>query len=77
MIYNENLNAILLDAIPMNFYKKLCGSGTLYIVLFAVFLVTSTVISTVSRQNPTLLDIPKNYHLKVLMRLFITLNISP
>ena len=27
-------------------YKKVCGSCTLYIVLFAVFLVTSTVIST-------------------------------
>ena len=47
MIYNETLNAIPLNAIPLNVYKKLCGSCTLYIVLFAVFLVKSTVISTV------------------------------
>ena len=42
MIYNETVNTI-----PLNDYKKVCGSCTLYIVLFAVFLVTSTVISTV------------------------------
>ena len=47
MIYNETLNAILLNTIPLNDYKKVCGSFTLYIVLFAVFLVTGTVISTV------------------------------
>ena len=39
MIYNETLNTILL-----NDYE--CGSCTLYIVLFVVFLVTSLVIST-------------------------------
>ena len=27
--------------------KKVCGSSTIYIVLFAIFLVTSTVISSV------------------------------
>ena len=42
MIYNETLNAITL-----NDYKKVCGSCTLYIVLFAVFFVTRTVISRV------------------------------
>ena len=42
MIYNETLTAI-----PLNDYKKVCSSCTLYIVLFAVFLVTSTVISVV------------------------------
>ena len=42
MIYNEILNAI-----PLNNYKKVYNSCTPYIVLFAVFLVTSTVISTV------------------------------
>ena len=42
IIYNGTLNAI-----PLNDYKKVCGSCTLYIVLFAVFLVTNTVISTV------------------------------
>ena len=39
MAYNETLNVSLSD------YK--CGSCTLCTVLFAVFLVTSTVISTV------------------------------
>ena len=43
MIYNETLNKILL-----NDYKKVCGSCTLYIVFFALFLETSTVISVFS-----------------------------
>ena len=47
MLYNETLNDILLDAILLNGYEKVCGSCTLYIVLFAVFLITSTVISSV------------------------------
>ena len=47
MIFNGTLNVILLNAIPLNDYKKVCGSCTLYIVLFAVFLVTITAISTV------------------------------
>ena len=47
MICNKTLNAILLNTIPLNDYKKVCGSCTLYIALFDVFLVTSTVISTV------------------------------
>ena len=38
MIYNETLNTI-----PLNDYKKVCGSCTLYIILFVVFLVTSSV----------------------------------
>ena len=42
LIYNGTLNAI-----PLNVYKKVCGYCTLYIVLFVVFLVTSTVISSV------------------------------
>ena len=33
MIYNE-----ILDEIPFNTYKKVCGSCTLYIVLFVIFL---------------------------------------
>ena len=40
MIYNETLNTI-----PLNDYKNVCGYCTLYIVLFVVFLVTSTAIS--------------------------------
>ena len=55
MIYNETLNTI-----PLNDCKNVCGSCTLYIVLFVVFLVTSTVISSVfiyfywySRKNIT------------------------
>ena len=39
MIYDKNL-----DAIPLNVYKKVCDSCTLYIVLFVVFLVTSIII---------------------------------
>ena len=42
MIYNGTLNAI-----PLNDYKRVCGSWTLYIVLFAIFLVTSTTIGSV------------------------------
>ena len=42
MIYNETLNAI-----SLNVYKKVCGSCTLCIVLFVIFLVTSTIISSV------------------------------
>ena len=42
MIYNETFNAI-----PLNDYKKACCSCAPYIVLFAIFLLTSTVISSV------------------------------
>ena len=50
--YNETLDAILLnkiplDAIPLNVYKKVCNSCTIYIVLFAVFFITSICISSV------------------------------
>ena len=41
MIYNETLNTI-----PLNNYENVPGSCALYIVLFVVFLVTSTLIST-------------------------------
>ena len=41
MIYNDTL-----DTIPLSAYKKV-GNCTLYIVLFVVFLVTSTVISSI------------------------------
>ena len=42
MIYNETLNAISLSD-----YEKVRGFCTLNIVLFSVFLVTSTVVSNV------------------------------
>ena len=42
MIYNETLNAI-----PLNDYKKPCGSCVIYIVLFLIFLKISTIISSV------------------------------
>ena len=35
------LNAILLNAIPLNVYKKVCNSCMVYIVLFLIFLITS------------------------------------
>ena len=38
MIYNETL-----DEITLNDYKIVCGSCTLYIVLFVIFLVISAV----------------------------------
>ena len=47
MLYNETLNATLLNTIPLNDYKKVYRSCTIYLVLFAVFFITSTVISTV------------------------------
>ena len=47
MICNGNLNTISLNAITLNDYKTLHSSCTLHIVLFAVLLVTSTVIITV------------------------------
>ena len=45
ILHNETLNVIPLDVIPLNDYKKVFG--TLYIVLFVIFLVISTCISSV------------------------------
>ena len=42
MFHNETL-----DKIPLNVYKKVCDSCTLYVVLFVTVLVISTVISAV------------------------------
>ena len=42
MLHNETLNVI-----PLNDYEKVCNSCTIYIVLFAVFLITSICISSV------------------------------
>ena len=44
---NEIISNGTLNAIPFNVYNKACGSCTLYIVLFAVFLGISTVINSV------------------------------
>ena len=41
MLYNETL-----DVIPLNDYKKVCNSCTIYIVLFTVFFKTSICISS-------------------------------
>ena len=41
MLYNETL-----DVIPLNVYKKVCDSCTIYMVLFAIFFITSTCISS-------------------------------
>ena len=40
MLYDETLDVILLNTFPLNFYKKVCNSCTIYIVLFAVFFIT-------------------------------------
>ena len=37
MLYNETLDVIPLNPIPLNVYKKVCNSYTIFIVLFAVF----------------------------------------
>ena len=42
MLHNETL-----DVIPLNEYKKVCNSCTIYILLFAAFLITSISISSV------------------------------
>ena len=42
MIHNENL-----DIIPLNDYKKVCNSCTIYTVSFGVFFITSIYISSV------------------------------
>ena len=41
MLYNKTLDVISLNAILLNVSKKVCGSCTVYIVLFAVFFITS------------------------------------
>ena len=41
MLYNETLDVIPLDVIPLNDYKKVCRSCTIYIVLFTVFSIAS------------------------------------
>ena len=40
MLYNETLNVVPLDIIPLNVYKKVCNSCMVYIVLFVVFFIT-------------------------------------
>ena len=47
MLYNENLDVISLNAIPLNVYKKVCNSCTIYIILFTVFFITNICISSV------------------------------
>ena len=42
MLHNETL-----DIIPLNDYTKVCNSCTIYIVLFAVFFITSICLSSV------------------------------
>ena len=46
MLYNETLDVISLNTIPLNFYKKVCNSCTIYTVLFAIFFIISICISS-------------------------------
>ena len=46
MVYNETLDVISLNAIPLNVYKNVRGSCTLYIVLFVVFFIRSICVSS-------------------------------
>ena len=39
MLHNETLDVVPLSATPLNDYKKVCNSCTIYIVLFVVLLV--------------------------------------
>ena len=45
MLHNETLNAISFNTIPLN--TKVCNSCTIYIVLFAIFFITSISIISV------------------------------
>ena len=47
MLHNETLNAITLDVITLNVYKRVCSSCMVYILLFFVFLITSICICCV------------------------------
>ena len=44
---NKMLHNEALDVISLNDYEKVCNSCTIYIVLFAVFFITSICISSV------------------------------
>ena len=41
MLYNKTFDVTSLNAIPLNVYKKVCNSCTIYLILFAVFFITS------------------------------------
>ena len=47
MLYNKTLDVISLKTIPLNVYKKVCNLCTIYIILFAVFFISSICISSV------------------------------
>ena len=47
MLHNKTLNTIPLDAIPLNVYKKVCNSCTIYTVLFVILFIISICISSV------------------------------
>ena len=47
MLYNDTLDVISLNTIPLNTDKKMCHNCTICIVLFAVFFITSICISSV------------------------------
>ena len=47
MLYNETLDVISLSTTPLNVYKILCNSCTIYIVLFVVFFIIGICISSV------------------------------
>ena len=41
MLYNEALDVISLDVTPLDDHKKMCSSWEIYVVLFAIFFITS------------------------------------
>ena len=53
------LNTIILNIIPLNDYKIVCRSCTLYIVLFGAFLITSTVVVLLAVLSFTFIRVQK------------------
>ena len=47
MLFNETLDVISLNTVPLIVYKKVYNSCTIYLVLFAVFFITSICISSI------------------------------
>ena len=47
VLHYETLNATLLNTIPLNDYKKVCGSCIINIALFSAFFITGICISSV------------------------------
>ena len=45
MLYDETLDVISLNTVPLNVYKNVCDSCTIYIVLFAILFIQAYALS--------------------------------